>query len=98
MVPASEADTPGKVMFFPGTATEPFPSSSPLGLSSAELEHLPADFQETRNVKPRIRASHRLSCDPLAKAGGMMLTLCGHLNPTQKAFLGPETSQPQIER
>lgn len=43
MVLSSEADIPGKVMLFSGTATEPFPSSSPL--SPAGLEHLPADFQ-----------------------------------------------------
>lgn len=49
-------------------------------------------------MKLRIRACHGLSCDPLAKAGGMMLILCGHLSPAQKAFLGAETSRPQTER
>lgn len=98
MVPSSEAEIPEKVMLFAGTASKPFSSSSPLGLSPAGLEHLPADFQETRNVKQNQSMSS--TDDPLAKAGGMMLVLCGHLSSTrlQKAFLGPETSQPQRER
>lgn len=37
MVPFSEADIPGKMIFSSGTATQPFTSSSPLCLCPAGL-------------------------------------------------------------